>query len=457
MTAVSKTGRLLSVAIHLIAISVVFFIPTVQAATFCVSDATGLHDALTQAAGNGEDDIIRVQQGTYVGNFVYSSHEANSLTLKGGYTAGCASRTIDPTNTILDGNEAGNVLAISTDKASPARIEGLGLQNGVAFNDYGGGVYFKTVGGNLEIVKCGLSGNSASYRGGGVYADVYCTGTVDLILANNTFAGNSVHGDGGAIHAYIHHGNANLKLTLSDNIFTENSASYGNGGGVSADARSGFLNLTLTNNTFTENSASYSGGGVYADVGSGTISLAHNTFTGNTASNNGGGVYAKSHAGTVNLTLTDNTFTGNSASYSGGGGVSAKAYLGTTDLTLTNNTFYANQGAISTRLDGTHSIARICNNILWMNTISGGVDIYIDNDGDNDFLPSPVELFNNDFDQSAAGCWIKIPFPIDPSNLDKADPLFVNAANRDLHLSAGSPCTDAGDNDVPGLPSTDKD
>lgn len=33
----------------------------------------------------------------------------------------------------------------------------------------------------------------------------------------------------------------------------------------------------------------------------------------------------------------------------------------------------------------------------------------------------------------------------------------MDAANGDLHLSAGSPCIDAGDNNAPELPSTDKD
>ena len=66
-----------------------------------------------------------------------------------------------------------------------------------------------------------------------------------------------------------------------------------------------------------------------------------------------------------------------------------------------------------------------------------------------------VNLFNNDFDQSASGTYIESPFAIDPNNLNNANPLFVDSG--DYHLTASSPCINSGDNDAPDLPSTDKD
>jgi len=39
-------------------------------------------------------------------------------------------------------------------------------------------------------------------------------------------------------------------------------------------------------------------------------------------------------------------------------------------------------------------------------------------------------------------------------NID-ADPLFVNPVMGDYHLRPGSPCIDAGNSSVPGLPLTD--
>jgi hypothetical protein len=93
---------------------------------FCVSNASQLHDALTEAATNGEDDIIRVEKGTYTGNFVYDSFEGKSLTLIGGFAPNCDTQTLDPSNTILDGNDADRVLYIKSHSRCPLYIQPMG-------------------------------------------------------------------------------------------------------------------------------------------------------------------------------------------------------------------------------------------------------------------------------------------------------------------------------------------
>ena len=62
----------------------------------CVDSAAGLQAALNSAHSSGGNDIIRVVQGTYYGNFLYFSGQGHSLTLLGGYTAGCSEREIKP-------------------------------------------------------------------------------------------------------------------------------------------------------------------------------------------------------------------------------------------------------------------------------------------------------------------------------------------------------------------------
>ena len=108
-------------------------------ATFCVSNEAELQAALTAAASNGEDDTIQIVQGTYNGNFVYASTEANNLTVEGGYTEGCASREIDPANTVLDGGGTDMVLALVSQGAANFTLEGLTLQNGASSTNFNGG------------------------------------------------------------------------------------------------------------------------------------------------------------------------------------------------------------------------------------------------------------------------------------------------------------------------------
>ena len=165
----------------------------------------------------------------------------------------------------------------------------------------------------------------------------------------------------------------------------------------------------------------------------------------------GGGLYARTRGDT---TLTNNIFSGNTA-YSGGG-----AYVVYETSTLTNNTFTGNTasyqgGGIWIKFFGNSYAGKLYNNIIWNNTAPTAADLYIDNTGYDPFFPGPVELFNNDFDQSASGIYITKPFTIDPSNLDNSDPLFVGGG--DYRLTASSPCINAGNNDAPDLPATDKD
>jgi hypothetical protein len=101
------------------------------------------------------------------------------------------------------------------------------------------------------------------------------------------------------------------------------------------------------------------------------------------------------------------------------------------------------------------TVADIYNNIILNNSADSGADLFINNDIDGDFLPSTVNLYNNAFDQSSVGTYIKRPFTIDYSNLDKLDPMFVGEGN--YHLKADSPCIDKGTNNAPSIPDKDFD
>jgi len=419
MEGAMKIKRFLKRSIFFIFAISVLSATTAHGAIFCVSDETELQSALTTAAGNGEDDAIQIVQGTYEGNFVYASLEARNLTVKGGYTAGCSTREVDPANTILDGMGLDTVLALVSEYNANFSVEGLTLQNGSAGTAMnGGGLYAKTQG-DVDLDGNTLTGNSAESSGGGAY--VYTGWYGDVTLTNNTLSGNTADNNGGG--AYVA-GGYRGDVTLTNNSFTGNRAEN-SGGGAYVGGNSS--NVTLTNNTLTGNAADEHGSGAFVYGSKCDVTLTNNTFTENTSDNAGGGAYVNGNSS--NVILTNNTLIGNSADEHGGG-----AYL-----SLTNNNY----------------TCAVYNNIIWNNDASEGADLYIVNRGSNPFIPVPVELFNNDLDQSANGTYIAVPFTIDSSNLNNIDPLFVGSDN--FHLTAESPCINAGNNDAPDLPNTDKD
>jgi hypothetical protein len=492
-------------------IPIMVFSGPVQAATFCVSNATELQTGLTTAQSNGEDDTIQIVQGTYIGNFTYASTEAYGVNVEGGYTSGCASRVIDPANTVLDGDAGGNVLVLSAPaQAVEFSVDGVTLQNGNASNDKGGGLFVITDGGAVSLTNNTIAENRASFFGGGCYlfchtitgysntiknnlsvwgAGIYVSESNTIELSNNTISGNGGDeypdygqaGGGVNIHKnsstvtfsnnnisenYVTSGGGGIHVTqgslvileyntINENVVTGNSSGSGeiNGGGgiaISADDVNLINNTILSNISGNTGNMFKNGGGinVYA---SNRASLIDNTIGNNSALFQGGGVYMYG----TNLTLINNTIFENSAKNSGGG-----LYVPRTNINMTNNTVTANSadsgGGIAIDLYDNSEKARIYNNIIYNNTaVSDGNDLFINNDGNSDFLPSLIDLYNNDFDQSASGTHIIRPFTIDASNLNNEDPLFFGVDN--YRLSYSSPCINEGDNNAPDLPATDKD
>ncbi|MFB1490792.1 choice-of-anchor Q domain-containing protein [Thiocapsa sp. C2-2m] len=165
--------------------------------------------------------------------------------------------------------------------------------------------------------------------------------------------------------------------------------------------------------------------------------LSGSLFSGNHSALAGGGLYLRLEA-VENAILTNNSFAGNLAGDSGlhgGGGIAA---------------VLEDEEAVALSLH---------NNLFWDNSASAGegADLHLANDWDADGIPASVTLMNNAFDQSAAGFYADVAFAVDPSNLDAVDPMFVDAASGDLHLQAGSPVIDRGDDTAPELPATDID
>ena len=137
--------------------------------------------------------------------------------------------------------------------------------------------------------------------------------------------------------------------------------------GGSADDGSGIYNagmLTVTNTTFSGNSAGKCGGAIYND---GTLTVTNSTLSANSAGHYGGAIH---NNGT--LTVTNSTLSGNSADNFRGGGI-----YNSGTLTITNSTLWSNlakQGGGGIYNSGTMTVT---NSTLWSNsTKQGGGGIY---------------------------------------------------------------------------------
>jgi len=272
-----------------------------------------------------------------------------------------------------------------------------------AANIHGGGMC--NLQGSPTLNNCIFSGNFAGYEGGGVFT------FSSITVTDCTFTGNSASRGGGMYIPAI--GSRDPKLT--DCIFSSNSAEYG--GAIFCQAPSYPVGVSgpipenspmLNNCTISGNSAN-EGGGIYNDRASAMLTKC--TFTGNSAES-GGGIY--NYRGTS--TATNCTFSGNSA----GAGSGIYNYGGSP--TMTNCTFNGNSAVYGSGIYNDWGSSTLVNCILW----DVGNEIW-DEHGSTIITYSDVQ-----------NGWPG------EGNID-TDPLFVEPAAGNFHLSPDSPCIDVGD------------
>ncbi|MEA1052534.1 hypothetical protein U5801_22390 [Lamprobacter modestohalophilus] len=119
------------------------------AADFCIDTSSELRQALITASTNGENDRLMIVQGRYIGPFSYSSRESSSLEILGGYSIGCRTRTIEPSNTRLESDGISPALTLSAAVMSnQSKLSGFTLVGGSATIDQGGTYLVE----NFEII-----------------------------------------------------------------------------------------------------------------------------------------------------------------------------------------------------------------------------------------------------------------------------------------------------------------
>jgi CSLREA domain-containing protein len=293
------------------------------------------------------------------------------------------------------------------------------FSNNQTYYDGGGMV---NNGGNVLLTNVTFSNNSTTeyYSSGGGMVNA---NEGFAKLTNVTFSGNSAETGGGGMH------NSYGDAKLEDVTFTGNVNTYA-GGGMSI---LGGL-VEYTNVTFIDNYAGVMGGGLFESGTLNSSKYTNVTFSSNQAVQAGGGIYYDESY----PTLTNITFSGNSATYGGG------IYNHRSSPTLTNVTFFDNSavlnggGIYNIEYYGTGSHPILINTILWGN--------------------SPDQIFLADLSSATVtysdiqGGWDGV------GNIDsdpRLGPLQDNGGSTLTHaLAWNSPAIDTGDNDQ--CPTTDQ-
>jgi len=410
-------------------------------------DATGAEDGSSwadafttlQPALNAafSGDQIWVAQGTYFPTYLFdpldprsaSFQMKNGVAIYGGFAGGetgLEQRDWVANLTILSGDLYGDDGPEFTNNGENSyhvffHPEGAYLDSTAILDG------FRISGGNA-------SGGPPDNYGAGMYNEHSSPSLTGVTFTNN------IADYGGGLYNY------DSSPSLTDVTFSGNSARYSGGGMVDYNYSSSTLNQV----TFSANSATYNGGGMDSNWYS-SPNLTNVTFSGNTAANGGGMQNYHSNAALTNVTFSSNT------AVTSGGGMFNLEYA---SPTLINVIFSDNSAALGGGMHNlSYSSPTLINTTLSGNMADTGGGMY--NDQNSDPILMNTILWGNTSDQIFNGVGTPVVTFSDiqggyagEGNLD-ADPLFIDAANGDFHLSPGSPCIDTGSNAAPFLPEYD--
>ena len=454
--------------------------PLAPAANFDVNNPAEFQAALTEAASNGENDVINVGVCSGAGCFTvdqasiydiatpltFTSTEGLSLTIDG----------LNSDNRILsrDVNNANNagILFIDTTGASndfgaEIVVKGITIANGNNVGDDGGALNIHVNSPRVEVSGSVFESNAADGNGGALFIRSESGAEFPIQIFDVTFEGNSAGLGGGGAHVAA---TGDRIVEIWDVSFFTNDAA--NGGGLEVEgldpADPVFERVswvTIDDFDFNDNIAR-SGNGGGADIAANDVDISIGGFVRNTASSgSGAGLYVRRNFFALDIVNTG--FAWNVAGIDGGG-FAVESNDGPT-IRLTNNTLFRNQsnnrgaGGLLT-VGGSIGQAQVYNNIIYGNTGANviGLDLYVENDPFSD-IPAVVNFFNNNitdltgFPDASAYFAIASSAELSAGNNIAGDPLLVDITeiNPDPMQTQNSPTIDMGDDNAPGVPSVD--
>ena len=259
------------------------------AATFCVSTSVELQDALTTAAANGEDDVIKVSEGTYAAptsGFVYFAlslfgRDDRALEISGGWQGRlnnpCQVQVSDALDTVLDGGAAHRVMDIVVQQHSDVNVRLLTFSNGYApGTSLGAGLHVATEAGGLAatwtIERNAFINNEAKFGAGLTIAEDAAASTAQVRVINNEFVLNHAHGNAGAAEIGL---NGGYGIYVTNNTVLNNASDE-----TSVNANGGIYVFGSGTQRFIANNNLWDNDGADLWVGSSSVGydLLHNNI-----------------------------------------------------------------------------------------------------------------------------------------------------------------------------------
>jgi hypothetical protein len=404
-------------------------VSTTSASTITVgADGTfaTIQAGINAAIAAGGSNQIQVETGTYNENLTLTQ-TSGSLDVLGGWNSAFTQRNLDPSATQIFGGVVSRVLNASI------------------------------VGGQFTFSGFSFVGGTATDRGGGVYLHIASTGLAQI--RNSRFVFNTVSAPsggnalGGAFYAELFNTG---DLIFDGNVVDSNSATVANGvadgGGVFIEAfdssDAALSNCVLQNNVSAATNASglaRAGGAEFAIAGNALVTVNRTRFLANS------------------LQASDL----NHASFSGA--FVSGSCNGNCEFDLSQSTFDGNHGFIATQLAvgvggagsplvslSNSQISRGSGSGLNLQMDSGTAHVInltaADNAGTGIYLVpnATITLYNSlafgnspDLIEAAPGATLG-------NNMSGVDPLFVDAAHANYHVSFNSAARDAGTATPPG-------
>ena len=236
---------------------------------------------------------------------------------------------------------------------------------------------------------------------------------------------------------YLDYGGGGIKCinsnpTLRNLIIIDNTGMYGAGLSIINS------NLTLDNIIIKGNDTLGQlcyGGGI--NISGSNIIIRNSIITGNDGDEGGGGINCSNSSLILNNVIISNNIV---IGY-GGSIQSFESVIYLINTTISNNIAY-DGGGIHCCNYGENSNLNIINSILWNNTPQ---EIYISEYGN----PNTITISYSDIDGGQSGIITNSNGTVNwlNGNIDE-NPLFVDPANSNYHLTENSPCIGAGDHDT---------